>query len=74
VPFDQRKPFDPSGLRIGTASVTTRGMTEGDMDLIAGWIDRAVAAAKDGKDNELDVIAGEIREHTKAFPIPGWKA
>ncbi|MFB9659125.1 serine hydroxymethyltransferase [Glycomyces mayteni] len=74
VPFDQRKPFDPSGLRIGTASVTTRGMTEGDMDLIAGWIDRAVSAAKDGKDAELDVVAGEIREHTKAFPIPGWKA
>jgi glycine hydroxymethyltransferase len=74
VPFDQRKPFDPSGLRIGTASVTTRGMTEGDMDLIAGWIDRAVAAAKDGKDAELDTVAAEIREHTKAFPIPGWRA
>ncbi|MEU6248258.1 serine hydroxymethyltransferase [Glycomyces sp. NPDC047010] len=74
VPFDQRKPFDPSGLRIGTASVTTRGMAEDDMDLIAGWIDRAVSAAKDGKDAELDVVAGEIREHTKAFPIPGWKA
>ncbi|SDL06825.1 serine hydroxymethyltransferase [Glycomyces sambucus] len=74
VPFDTRKPFDPSGLRIGTSSVTTRGMTEGDMDLIAGWIDRAVAAAKDGKDAELESIAGEIREHTKAFPIPGWQA
>jgi len=74
VPFDQRKPFDPSGLRIGTSSVTTRGMTEGDMDLIAGWIDRAVAAAKDGKDAELDTVAGEIREHTRAFPIPGWRA
>jgi glycine hydroxymethyltransferase len=74
VPFDTRKPFDPSGLRIGTAAVTTRGMTEGDMDAIAGWIDRAVAAAKDGKDNELETVAAEIREYTRAFPIPGWKA
>jgi glycine hydroxymethyltransferase len=74
VPFDTRKPFDPSGLRIGTAAVTTRGMTEGDMDAIAGWIDRAVSAAKDGKDAELEQIAGEIREYTKAFPIPGWHA
>ncbi|MCC3765957.1 serine hydroxymethyltransferase [Glycomyces sp. TRM65418] len=74
VPFDRRKPFDPSGLRIGTAAVTTRGMTEDDMDAIAGWIDRAVAAAKDGKDTELDTVAAEIREYTRAFPIPGWKA
>jgi glycine hydroxymethyltransferase len=74
VPFDTRKPFDPSGLRIGTGAVTTRGMTEGDMDAIAGWIDRAVAAAKDGKDNELETVAAEIREYTRAFPIPGWKA
>ena len=74
VPFDQRKPFDPSGLRIGTASVTTRGMLEEDMDAIAGWIDRAVAAAKDGKDNELETVAAEIRDHCKSFPIPGWTA
>ena len=74
VPFDQRKPFDPSGLRIGTAAVTTRGMTEGDMDAIAGWIDRAVSAAKDGKDNELETVAAEIRDHCRAFPIPGWHA
>jgi glycine hydroxymethyltransferase len=74
VPFDQRKPFDPSGLRIGTAAVTTRGMTEVDMDAIAGWIDRAVSAAKDGKDNELETVAAEIRDHCTSFPIPGWHA
>lgn len=73
VPFDQRKPFDPSGLRIGTAAVTTRGMTEGDMALVADWIDRAIVAAKSEKDAELDVVAGEIREFCKAYPIPGWK-
>ncbi|GAB3648159.1 serine hydroxymethyltransferase [Glycomyces tarimensis] len=74
VPYDQRKPFDPSGLRIGTSAVTTRGMTEGDMALVANWIDRAISAAKAEKDGELDAIAGEIREFTKAYPIPGWHA
>ncbi|WP_026931734.1 serine hydroxymethyltransferase [Glycomyces tenuis] len=74
VPFDKRKPFDPSGLRIGTAAVTTRGMTEGDMELVANWIDRAIGAAKAEKDAELDVIAGEIREFCRAYPIPGWRA
>ncbi|WP_025273210.1 serine hydroxymethyltransferase [Haloglycomyces albus] len=72
VPFDQRKPFDPSGLRIGTAAVTTRGMTEGDMDLIAGWIDRTIEAAKADKTDQYSTIAGEISEFVKQYPIPGW--
>jgi glycine hydroxymethyltransferase len=74
VPYDQRKPFDPSGLRLGTAAVTTRGMTEGDMARVAEWIDRAIAAAKDGKEAEFEVIAAEIREFCKSYPIPGWHA
>ncbi|HEU5126989.1 MAG TPA: serine hydroxymethyltransferase [Glycomyces sp.] len=74
VPFDQRKPFDPSGLRIGTAAVTTRGMTEDDMARVAEWIDRAVGAAKAEKDAELDAIAAEIREFCASYPIPGWRA
>ena len=74
VPYDQRKPFDPSGLRIGTAAVTTRGMVEADMDRIAAWIDRVVSAAKAGKDSEFDAVAAEIREFCKSFPIPGWRA
>ncbi|GAB3228596.1 serine hydroxymethyltransferase [Glycomyces halotolerans] len=74
VPYDQRKPFDPSGLRIGTAAVTTRGMTEGDMDRIAGWIDRVIGAARAEKDSEYEVIAAEIREFCRSYPIPGWQA
>lgn len=74
VPFDQRKPFDPSGLRIGTAAVTTRGMTEDDMARVAEWIDRAIGAAKAEKDAELDAIAAEIREFCASYPIPGWRA
>ena len=42
IPFDPRKPFDPSGLRIGTPSITSRGMREKDMEPIAGWIDRVL--------------------------------
>jgi glycine hydroxymethyltransferase len=69
VPFDPRKPMDPSGLRIGTPSVTSRGMLEKDMRAIAAWIDRVIDAADD--DAVLAAIKGEIREFCKAFPAPG---
>ena len=74
VPYDPRKPFDPSGLRIGTAGVTTRGMGTEDMTAIAEWIDRAVLAARDEKEDVLDNIAAEVREHCGNFPIPGWNS
>src|SRR4051812_7290541 len=48
VPFDPRKPFDPSGVRIGTAAVTSRGMNPDDMDRIAAWIEQVVEAEKAG--------------------------
>src|SRR5690606_18153002 len=58
VPFDPRKPFDPSGVRIGTPSITSRGMTETDMPQIAAWIDRAIAHA--GDENALLEIRAEV--------------
>jgi len=69
VPFDPRKPMDPSGLRIGTPSVTSRGMKEKEMTAIAAWIDRVLAAADD--DVKLEKIRAEIAEFCKAFPAPG---
>jgi glycine hydroxymethyltransferase len=70
VPFDPRKPWSPSGMRLGTAAVTTRGLTEEHMATVAAWIDRAVTAAEDAA--ELDRIAGEIQDLLNAFPMPGW--
>jgi glycine hydroxymethyltransferase len=71
VPFDPRKPFDPSGIRLGTPAVTTRGMTETEMRLIARWIDEGVSAAGREDDATIERIAAEVRELAAAFPIPG---
>ena len=71
VPFDQRKPFDPSGIRLGTPAATTRGMKEPEMLEIARWIDEGVEAAKREDEVEIERIAGEVLELARAFPIPG---
>jgi glycine hydroxymethyltransferase len=69
VPFDPRKPFDPSGLRIGTPAVTSRGMGRDAMVKLAGWIDRVVASPAD--EAVLAKIAGEVKELCAAHPAPG---
>lgn len=69
IPFDPRKPFSPSGLRIGTPSVTTRGMEEGEMRQIGRWMDEAIAAASDG--DVLDRIGAEVRDFCRQYPAPG---
>jgi glycine hydroxymethyltransferase len=69
VPFDPRKPFDPSGLRIGTPAVTSRGMGPNEMKTLAAWIDRVVAAPTD--EGLLAKIAGEVKELCAKFPAPG---
>lgn len=60
VPYDTRKPFDPSGIRLGTAGITTRGLKPAQMPLIADWIDRAIAAHDN--DQALDRIAAEVED------------
>lgn len=69
VPFDPRKPFDPSGLRIGTPAVTSRGMGPNEMKTLATWIDRVVASKAD--ESLLAKVAGEVKELCAKFPAPG---
>ena len=72
VPFDPRKPFDPSGIRIGTPSLTTRGLTEEHMPRIAAWMDEAITAALKEDEASIGRVAGEIRELLAGFPMAGW--
>ena len=72
VPFDQRKPFDPSGLRIGTPAITTRGLREEHMVSIAAWMDEAIIAATKDDEPVLERIAAEVRDLLASFPTPGW--
>jgi glycine hydroxymethyltransferase len=72
VPFDQRKPFDPSGLRIGTPAITTRGLVEAHMEPLAAWMDEAITAATKDDEATLERIAAEVRELLASYPVPGW--
>ena len=72
VPFDPRPPFDPSGIRLGTPAITTRGLTEKHMPQLAAWMDEAITAAAKDDEAPLDRIAAEIRDLLTAFPAPGW--
>ena len=69
IPFDQRKPLDPSGIRIGTAAMTTRGMKETDMQEVGKWILRVLKASDD--DSVIQKVRSEVREFARKFPVPG---
>ncbi len=68
VPYDTRKPFDPSGIRLGTPAVTSRGMGPAEMKQIAGWMDRVI---RDPSDEVCEKVFREVREVTARFPAPG---
>ncbi|ROO58554.1 serine hydroxymethyltransferase [Micromonospora sp. Llam0] len=74
VPYDPRKPFDPSGIRLGTAALTTRGLTEAQMPQVAAWLDDAVTAAVKDDSAALDRIAGEVADLLAGYPMPGYAA
>jgi len=74
VPYDTRRPFDPSGIRLGTPAVTTRGLTEEHMPQLAAWMDEAISAAVKDDEAVLDRIAGEVQSLLTAYPVPGWSA
>jgi glycine hydroxymethyltransferase len=71
VPFDTRSPFDPSGIRLGTPAVTTRGMKEKEMELIAGWINEVITNINDEK--MYAKVKKEIEKMCLKFPVPGIK-
>jgi glycine hydroxymethyltransferase len=68
IPFDPRSPFDPSGIRLGTPALTSRGMKEAEMAQVARWIDAAISNHKDSK--KLQSIHGEITSFCLQFPLP----
>src|SRR3989344_5757325 len=67
IPDDPRSPMDPSGIRLGTPAITTRGMKEEEMKSVARWIDTAISNWQD--DEKLKSIKEEIKELTKRFPL-----
>jgi glycine hydroxymethyltransferase len=71
VPFDPRPPFDPSGIRLGTPALTTRGLKQSEMKQVADWIDQAIKARDN--DKKLNYIRQEIKEFAKQFPLPSDK-
>jgi glycine hydroxymethyltransferase len=68
IPFDPRPPLDPSGIRIGTPALTTRGMREPEMRTIAGWVGSVLGSPEDASLKQR--IRGEVRELGKQFPAP----
>jgi len=69
VPFDTRTPFDPSGIRIGTPSLTTRGMGPDEMKRLADWMQQVVAAPEDEALHGR--VAAEVADLCASFPAPG---
>jgi glycine hydroxymethyltransferase len=68
IPFDPRKPLDPSGIRIGTPALTTRGMKEGEMLRIAKWITEVLTHPGDAAVAER--VKGAVVEVCKQYPAP----
>jgi glycine hydroxymethyltransferase len=68
IPYDERPPLDPSGIRLGTPAVTTRGLREGEIKRLAGWIGGALGAAD--QPGTLEKIRGQVREMCAQFPAP----
>ena len=69
IPYDKRKPFDPSGIRIGTPALTSRGMKEEEMKQVSRWINKVAENLKD--EQTLERISVEVKELCDGFPAPG---
>jgi glycine hydroxymethyltransferase len=71
IPWDTNPPLKPSGIRIGTPALTTRGMKEAEMRTIAAWFAKALDLRND--DAALERIRGEVAELANQFPLYAWK-
>jgi glycine hydroxymethyltransferase len=69
VPYDTRKPFDPSGIRLGSPSVSSRAMGDPEMKLIAAWMDRVISNPTD--EGVADKVRAEVKDLCAKFPAPG---
>ncbi len=70
IPYDTNPPLKPSGIRLGTPALTTRGMAEGEMRVIAGWIAEALTHRRD--ESRLRDIRNRVRDLAEEFPLYGW--
>ena len=68
VPFDTRKPVETSGIRVGTPALTTRGLKEAEMKLVAQWFDRGASSGGDAA--VLAAVRAEVQEFAQRFPLP----
>src|SRR5438477_4031819 len=71
IPYDTNPPLKPSGIRIGTPALTTRGMKEAEMRQVAKWIAKALENRND--DALLERIRGEVAELANQFPLYAWR-
>ncbi|MBM3301350.1 MAG: serine hydroxymethyltransferase, partial [Deltaproteobacteria bacterium] len=72
IPNDQRKPMDPSGIRLGTPAITTRGMRENDMEVLADFMLAAIERRADP--TALHALHEEVKTFCRRFPVPGISA
>jgi glycine hydroxymethyltransferase len=71
VPDDTLPPFKPSGIRLGTPAITTRGLVEKDMKTVAGWMKQAVDNREDSA--KLNTLSNEVRQFALKYPLPSDK-